>query len=486
MKEKLDELARSHRRRELSRRELALGLSGATAAWAGAAGVAGVVGGAGAAQATGVRIAPAGGAVAGAVYVPAATGGGADDYVAIQNAIDAAAAAGGGQVVIGQPLLTGSALTMKTGVELAGEGRLASSISAHPAMSSTVMIEVEDDAHHVGFRGLTLDSSGICPRAIVELGPGCHQIWATGVRFTGWDPGTPGVSALRLTDPPDIAGSNTPIRAVRVEGCEFDEIGNGVAVSGGALDVAVLDSYFTGIHRRGVWVFGGGEYSSRNIQIVGNTMVDFPADPDMSNPITVGDVGDLPHETIFIGRNVIVGNGDFHGPGGAGTADHFSLHCVRHCQLVGNASYDSGETGFAMADCQDTVLVGNSSIASDIAGFAVVARWARTIGMHFIGNYAQGNGMNRSGSPGFLEVKSGFSLRDVALGVYDTVFVANRAWDDKSQKTQNYALAVENDTIYKTTLIGNLWRASQHVLGTVFNRGRQTSEAQYAFLPRVP
>lgn len=419
-----------------------------------------------------------------AVFVPAVAGAGADDRQALQDAIDAAAAAGGGQVPIDGQLSIGSSLTMKTDVELVGTGRIGSSIGALPSFVGGSLIVIEADATHVSFLELTLDTAGLAHGIV--FGAGCSRILISGMRITGWDPAIPGFSAVFLDAPPDPLGSNRRIRNVVISSCDFDQIGNGVKISSGASHVDVVGCRFRGMRRRAIWLTGSGSLSSSHVRISGNTVMDFPFDPDLSFPITVGGLGDEPHEYIHVSRNVVIGNGSFNGPGGFGAGDQITVHCLRHSQIVCNASIDSAEIGFVVIDSSDLLLFGNVSIASDGSGFLLKARLSRCVRVQFIANYALNNFQNRQQGNHHEWVKCGYLVRDDGDGVVDTLFLGNYSWDDQEVKTQNYALSIGHDTVHSTLLTGNLWRPAQHGIDTVFNRGRKTTEAIYEAVPRLP
>jgi hypothetical protein len=414
-------------------------------------------------------------------FVPDTVGGGADDFAALQGALDEAAASGGGQVIITGALLTGRTLTVDSGVELIGSGIGGSAIGAHPSFAQPHLISVKPESRNTTFQDLTLDTGGLCEAAAINLGGGCRHVRVSGLRLTGWALPTPAVVGVRCDTP---TGSDASVQHISIDNCEFDSLGNGVKLFDGPSHVTIQDCSFKRIHRRAIWIFGSGESTSRHIRIVGNDMMDFPEDADMKNPISVGGLADAYHEHIHLIGNTVIGNGDHFGPGGFGTADHFSVHCARQVQIVCNTSLACGDTGFVLTDCVDAIVMGNSSVASDIAGFVVKAKQFKLTGLQFIGNYAQNNGINVGRQHTHPYVLSGFLLRQFADGIQDTHFLANRAWDDQQTKTQAYALVLEHDTIFNTLLTGNLWRETQHVLGTVLNRGRGTREALYELVPR--
>ncbi len=474
MRKEIDGLLASHKKGQLSRRQLAAGLSGITLATWGLTSAK--------VDAQSLRLqAPR----PSADIVPTTVGAGADDYAAIQNAIDLVAAIGGGRVIIQEPLLVGSTLTLRTGVELFGEGRIAASIGAHSTFSNGSLIQVEEGSNHIVIQNLTLNSNGRCFRAIVEFGAGCNRIWINGVRFTGWSASTPGVTALHLDTPPGVFGSGRT-QEVLIETCEFHSVGHGVQVGQGASHVAILRCHFSEIHRRAIWLFGESSLSSQHVRFEDNTILDFPLDPGMSNPIFLGTLNSERHEFISIKRNVIIGNGDFHGPGGYGTADHYSFHCVHRSQVVGNISIDCGETGFTFRDCSDLLVLGNWSVTSDVAGFVILSKYERCRRQQFIGNYVQNNGQNKGGNTPKPYVQSGFLMRAFGPGIADTHFLGNYAWDNQKTKTQQYALAIEHATIVRTHLTGNFWRDTLHAAGTIYNRGRLTDEAQYSAIRQDP
>lgn len=467
----IDKLIGKLERDGVSRRELAAGIAAATAGLA-------VTTGAARAQPLGAR---PGSAV---TLVPGAEGNGADDFQAIQDAIDAAAALGGGRVILTQPLLTGAPLTMRSGVELVGESRLGCTLAPHGNFSRSSLIEIEPDASHVTIRELAFLTDGRISRALIDVGAGCNHILISELRLSGWSAATAAVSGVRCDAAPDPFGSNTFVRHITVENCEFDDFGNGVKISHGAQHIAVRNCTFRRMHRRCIWFLGRDGYICRHIQIVGNTMVDFPLETGQSNPIHFAFLGDPTWtEHVLISGNVIVGNGSYHGPGGFGTADQFFMKCVRMAHVSGNTSVDGGESGFTFRDCSDVVAVGNAAVRSDVSGFGVINKDAPSWGMQFIGNTAWNNGQNRGGAGWTPVVRAGFLVRRAPFGIFDAQFMSNRAWDDQAVKTQAYGLAIDDPAVSKTLLTGNHWRDAQHEIAALFNRGTATRQPLYVPVP---
>lgn len=462
----------------LSRRDLATGLTAVTAAWA-------TTTDAFANDLSGGWVATSP-TPADREFVPSALGGGLDDYPAIQAAIDAAAAAGGGRVLIEGHLEIGLQLRLRSAVQLAGTSPFASSISAHPSFAQSRLITTDPDAHDMSIARLTLDSRGLCNSAVVSLGAGANRVDFDDLRLTGWTPSLPWVIGIRLAEPPSAASSNLPIRNVVINRCHFDSLGNGVSIAQGASHIAILQCRFTGNHRRCIWLAGSADLASSHVRIVGNQIMDIPLDPDLSQPIKIGEDNDLFHEYIHLSQNVVIANGSYNGPGGLGAGDHFSLHCVRHSQVICNASVDSSECGFVLVDSHDVTHMGNTSVASDAGGFALKGKFQISRRNSYIGNYAWNNGQNRQQRTGFHPwVFSGFRVHDGGAAVIDTSYIGNYAWDSQAVKTQPYGLAIAHPTVRITTLTGNTWRANQHLRGALYNNGNRTTEASYQAVPRL-
>lgn len=468
-----------YRRGGVSRRELATRLTAVTAAFAASATAV--------AQDQLPMVLPLGLPASGTTFVPSPVGAGADDYQTIQDAIDAAYAAGGGRVLIDGHLQTGQMLTLRTGVELAGSSREGASISAHPSFTDSNLLRTAPDTTSVRVIDLTLDSGGLCPSAVIRIGTGSSRIRIQGVRFTGWSLGTPEVIALALDAAPDPGGSNRVLQHIQVDDCEFEAVGDGVKIANGASDVSVSRSRFFQIYGRALWIRGSADYSSSRIQLVSNIITEFPFAPDLKNAIAIGALGDAYHDHLLVAQNAIVGNGDYFGAGGLGTADHYSLHCVRQSHVSGNVSIDCGDTAYSLSDSRELMVTGNLALNADIRGFSLRSTEQRCLRNQFIGNFAKNNGQNRGGQSAPPFVFSGFLLRDFGLGIRDTLLLGNHAYDTQgSNKTQNYALAIANPTVKKTLLNGNVFHANQNAVGSIYNKGQSTLEASYATVAQTP
>jgi hypothetical protein len=471
-------LIERYRRGALSRRDLTAGLAVATAGLAGSTAAFGAVG----TEPRWTASAPSR-----RDFLPAVSGAGLDDHQPIQDAIDAAAAAGGGRVLIEGHLETGSTLIMKSGVELAGICPAASSLSAHASFGGSVLVATQASAGDVRFRDLAFDSRGLASSAILKLGDGANRVAIEGCRLTGWTPAIPWVIGIRVDAPPGPVSSYRSIEQVLIDGCDFDSLGTGVKISQGASHISVSRSRFVGMHRRALWLTGAGELASSHIHVVDNRILDIPEDPNHSQPIKIGEDGDRFHTYVHVSGNVVIGNGSFNGPGGQGAGDHYSLHCLRHSWVVCNASVDSSECGFVAVDAHDLIHLANTSVASDAGGFALKGKMMGSRRNSYIGNYAWNNGQNRQGRTGiFPWVFSGFRVHDGGAGVIDTSYIGNYAWDSQAVKTQQYGLAIAHPTVTLTTLTGNTWRANQHKFGALYNRGQATKEGSYQSVPQTP
>lgn len=118
--------------------------------------------------------------------VPAPTGVAATDTAAVQAAIDAAAAAGGGLVSLRRGTYVVSALTLKDGVTLEGAGKFVTTLrAASGAVSGTGLLSlaagpVRANIRHLGVEGLgatNLGQHGIYFRSAASAGAPFHGGW---------------------------------------------------------------------------------------------------------------------------------------------------------------------------------------------------------------------------------------------------------------------------------------------------------------------
>ena len=227
-----------------------------------------------------------------------------DDTVAIQNAVDAASAAGGGRVLLGQHVVSGAGIVVKSGVTIAGipgYSKLKNS-GNNTAISSSVAasgVAVQD----LIIEGPVTNTVTVPTRARTTSGAGTTTgIWIDGSLDTT-APGAPVITDVVIRNVVVRNCTSLPIRVfgvtgrVLVEGCSFHNcmdagfgfnqevicVGNhslmsqdnGISISRGNNKVTCTGNTIELAAYHGIWLSGfTGSSGPNNFSCTGNTVYD--------------------------------------------------------------------------------------------------------------------------------------------------------------------------------------------------------------------
>lgn len=379
----------------------------------------------------------------------------ADDSRALQKAIDAAAAAGGGTVclTVGKKYLVGAPLHLKSGVTIASDRARATIVTA-ASYSESYVLDARD-AKVIALRNLTF----LCEER-PSLTRCVHLVGCTDVQLDNLH--VEGISAGTYVPTPGVA-SSALIRfehchRVEVRGCRLTKAYVGLNVAGNSTHVTVDDCDVHDVTQFGMHVLGGVDSHTEHLTIsrcrlerIGGTA------GQVGYPIYITCGGNNPaaqkHRFVRGLDNLIIGNKKAYGQGG--NADLFAIYDIFDGVFERNALFFGGDAGLSTDRCRKLVIAGNIIGHCHTVGINV---W-QTNDVTVTGNVVYNNYQNYGGAAhpeprGGIRTyaRSGFKAENV-------VIVGNRCFDDQETKTQDYGVYIHPRTrgvdIGTNTLTGN-------------------------------
>ncbi|MFI6499566.1 right-handed parallel beta-helix repeat-containing protein [Nonomuraea typhae] len=385
-----------------------------------------------------------------------ATGNGTtDDSAALQRAIDAAAAAGGGTVHLraGKRFLLGSPLRLKSGVNLQSE-RSRATLVLSAGYSQGHVIDAEQAAM-VALRNLAVvcDQRASLTRA-VHLG-GCTDVVIDNVHLEGLNQGAydgpSGVAStalLRLTN----------CHRVRVSGCRFTKGYVGLNVNGNSTHITIDDNDFHDVTQFGAHVLGNTASHTEFLTVTRNRLERIGGKPgQVGYPIYITCGGNNPeahkHRFVRISDNHVIGNKLAYGKGG--NADLLAVYDIFDGVFERNSLFFGGDAGLSTDRCRKLVISGNITGHCNTVGINV---W-QSNDVTVVGNIVYNNHQNYAGD---LSAEPRGGIRTYARKDFkaeNVVITGNRCFDDQPVKTQDYGIFIHARTrgvdIGPNTLTGN-------------------------------
>lgn len=355
--------------------------------------------------------------------------GSTNDATAINAAITAANAAGGGIVLFpytATSYAVSAQITMRTGVTLRGVNKVK---VKRITSSGTQMISVNASQTDMVFEDLTIDANGLASSFIVLVPNTASRIRFSRCKFMDTKTVTTGLQ-LRSSD-------------TVVEDCEFDSIKAPIEVNYAPTRVMIRRNVITNWLERGIRVLG----SSTNGAVTGltiehNLITDVDTAGTVRQPIQFAGDDAAPFNRVKVNFNTVIGPNIDLSVGG--TADQISIHRCRDFEVIGNHSIDGGDMGITVAQqCARGVVSGNVVTGADNAGIAIgssSSTFTRDIAV--TGNTFINNGQNRS--PGSASDSGRAGIR--AYGAAGLAISGNVLGDDQGTKTQRYGVSLANCT----------------------------------------
>lgn len=379
----------------------------------------------------------------------------ADDSAAIQRAIDAAAAAGGGSVhlSVGKTYLLGVPLHLKAGVAVVSERARASIVLAAGYTASAVI-----DARQVAVVGLRNLAIRCADRASVGLAvqiEGSTDVVLDNLHVEGIHAGTydteSGVAStalIRVTDS----------HRVLIGGCRVTQAYVGINVAGNSTHVTVDDCDVHDVTQFGVHVLGNATSHTEHLTVsrcrlerIGGTY------PQVGYPIYITAGGNKQtlhkHRYVRAMDNTIIGNKKAYGKGG--NADLLAVYDIFDGICERNVLFFGGDAGLSTDRGRKMVLANNIVGHCNTVGINV---W-QTDDVTVVGNVVYNNYQNYDGG---LSNEARGGIRTYArtgFKAQNIVITGNRCFDDQATKTQDYGIYIHQRTkgveIGANTLTGN-------------------------------
>ncbi|MBD1554186.1 M10 family metallopeptidase C-terminal domain-containing protein [Pseudomonas typographi] len=332
-----------------------------------------------------------------------------DDTLAIQKAINAASAAGGGQVIIPEGTFVvsdsdgnGSALILKNGVELSGSGDAGSTLAlANGATGTLAMLAVTSAASHdVGVSNLNLDANRSGGSATV-----------TGVRLQGSDVTIDGVNVRNASGIGFDASSGAEALVIRnsvaqnngLDGFKLADLvnstvqdnraldngRNGINVTVGSDALTLADNDASGNAANGLYLHSDSSAGNGFVNVIGGDVTDN------------GLAGIRLRGIEYGGVNRVTAHGN------QGSA--VELQGSSHVNVASNTLYDNAQGGAAaevtIRAYDDQAAVQNLVYDNVISGGAQSTYGIAEVGSLVSGTLVFGNVINYTSS-GDLQVSS--------------------------------------------------------------------------------
>lgn len=306
---------------------------------------------------------------------------GLDDRPAAQQAIDAAAAAGGGRVCFGPGRFTltrapigsynrfAALSTHSPHIELQGAGPgTVLEVVGDQAKADLWVISLDPGAHDISIRDLTIDTSATSNTSeqfhAIEVGSGIgtgpvEDVRIDHVRFVHPSPadGTRKGDCLRFV-------GNTPASAVRrvtVIGGTFTSCArSGIAIQRNAFDLVIQGNQFTHASDQDIdsEPSGGADDLNGSISIVGNVFRDDPSVAQGDWSVTIGGVGG-PMARVVVANNIFEGRG-------------IDFYRASDVTISGNTFDATMETGYGVIEVENVAdrmsVTGNTVRRRGLAG----------------------------------------------------------------------------------------------------------------------
>lgn len=353
--------------------------------------------------------------------------GATDDSAAIQAAIDAAEAAGGGTVAIQADMAVASGLTINSGnVSLVSYNR--SKILATAAIVALLQIS---GASRTRIRGLHLDGNGNVSSVMVRFLNGSDD-----GRVEDCEIESPGASAgVEIRDATDVV----------VRGNAIHDVENCVRLSGASgSEIVVADNDLHTYGERGVYVLGTATVNFSQVEIRGNYIHDHDPAGTARRPIHILGNDSNVHTDFVVSDNVVVGNGNSFTNGVTpGTGDCIGLLQTESFRVSGNRCYDGGDNGIAITQqCARGVVAENICERNDTSGITVgsgSSTYTRDVAV--LGNSLTNNGQNRQ-SDRADKYRAGLAF----VNANDVIATGNFLGDDQGIGTQQHGISAESCT----------------------------------------
>lgn len=370
-----------------------------------------------------------------------------DDAAAIQAAIDAAAAQGGGRVVLpaGTYLVVGG-LTLKTGVTLAGApGAKRPVVKAGAAVA--IWAQTEVNATDVAVEGVELDCAGQVTSYALQVSTGTARATIRDCTFRDAT-----FTASVMVETRDATSDLT------VTGCEFVGVRDGIRLNKNPKRVKITGNTIRQWRDRPIWIAGSTGFACEDVTIEGNAIIEdaFSGTADVRQPIQVSGVDTDLHRRVVVRRNTIVGNGhSWTNATTPGLADTISLHRCKDFEVSGNITTGSGDGGITIAmSCQSGVVAGNVIRDADACGIYLGSDTGPVSDVAVTGNTIINCGRN--------EAADRIDVNRAGVWAYNASGCAisgNQLVDDQGTPTMMTGVSLRTGTT-SVTLSGNNYRGT--------------------------
>lgn len=323
-----------------------------------------------------------------------ATGDGStDDTTAINNAITAANAAGGGTVLLGPSTYIAGQIVPKADVELRGAGMQATTLKLKAATNANAMAAT--NAHRFVLRDLTIDGNDVNQGA----GNWSGILLTTSHRVV--------IERVRMI--------NVDWIGIALAGCQYGQIAE--------CDVDTPDYI-------GVWVATSGATHSTGTRVVRNRIYSCGLD---------GVIIDC--DDVEVVENWIEATGRVTGASGVYVSTDRRRVRVENNTCTGTTNFGIDLDNATTDDNYGCVVVGNVCVSNTNSGIG-----CDSSGAVITGNTCLNNGQ-----------ASGTYPYGILLDAKNIVCVGNRCSDTQGTKTQTYGMAVRNASGVTTslTIVGN-------------------------------
>lgn len=379
-----------------------------------------------------------------------------DDAAAIQSAIDAATAAGGGTVLFPEGTTLSGQFTWKSNVRLAG----------HPGATlkatGTYASWVSSASSATGLKafGLKFDAAGVPTSHMIQLQTGTSDVDIRQCVFndSGSNANLVGVETRDGTS--DIV----------VENNEFDGVDIPIRANKNPSHVRIADNRIKNWGVYAIFVLGNATHASDHVSVTNNIITDNDTSRGTRQPIAFESDDANPHDRVDVMFNRIIGNGNSHNAATSpGVADMISLHRVTNFRIIGNECIDGGDSGITVSQqSRRGLIVANYCTGQDAVGINIgSATTTYTDYLAILGNNCANNGKNGNIDRG-AEGRSGIRCTNV-----DHLTITGNALVDNGG-TQQYGLVL--DTCNNVQFGLNTY--SGNALGDYFDSGGNTTIGQ--------
>lgn len=333
----------------------------------------------------------------------------ADNTAAIQAAIDAANAAGGGRVV-GDPSAVYtclSTITPKSNVEIVD-------ITIQVGASITTAVRTAVGATDVTLRRVTLDANGNVSSYLLEVSTDAERFLADQCTFKD----VPSATASQVEHRDGVNDST-------FHKCLFDGLTQ-VRVNRTARNVTFDECRWRDWWNRAVYVLSSATTAPRGVKILGGYI--YPPEATSTGPrqpVTFEGQADQRIRDVLIKGLSVEGTGTaYHGAATANgaTADQISLHEVDGFAIIGCISHGGGDVGITISvGTRNGIAAGNVCYNCDTFGIVVGSSSSSAQRVALIGNLCYDNGKDIDDQ--YLADLGQYNIRGAATS--DITFVGN-------------------------------------------------------------